>query len=51
MLTIAGVTLGVVVALLAHDVVLGVIAGASFIALAVSTLKLWTGGGTTHRHP
>jgi hypothetical protein len=51
-LTATGVVIGVLVAVLASDVVLGVIAGAAFIAIAVGLLRLWTGGGTPpSRHP
>jgi hypothetical protein len=45
-LTAIGVMTGVVVAVLASDVILGVIVGAAFIAIAVGLLRLWTGGGT-----
>lgn len=46
-----GVAIGVVVAILTSDVILGVIAGASFIALTVGLVRLWAGGGTRHpRH-
>jgi hypothetical protein len=44
-LTTAGVAIGILVAVLASDVILGVIAGASFIAIAVGLLRLWTGSG------
>jgi ABC-2 type transport system permease protein len=44
--TVAGVLLGIVVAVLSRDVIIGVIAGSLFIALTLSTLKLWIGGGT-----
>lgn len=51
-LTGIGVVIGVVVAVLASDVILGVIAGASFIAVAVGLVRLWVGAGTRHpRHP
>ena len=40
-----GSVIGIVVAVLASDVILGVIAGASFIAITVGMLRLWTGGG------
>jgi ABC-2 type transport system permease protein len=43
MLTLIGVVLGILVGVLTADVVLGVIAGASFIALTVQSVKLWTG--------
>ena len=50
--TAIGVVIGMVVAVLASDVILGVIAGAAFIAIAVGLLRLWTGGGTPRsRHP
>jgi len=42
-LTGIGVVLGAAVAMLTSDVILGVIAGAGFIALAVQMVKLWTG--------
>lgn len=42
-LTGVGVILGAVVAMLTSDVILGVIAGAGFIALTVQMVKLWTG--------
>ena len=42
-LTGVGVALGVAVAVLTSDVILGVIAGAGFIALTVQMVKLWTG--------
>jgi ABC-2 type transport system permease protein len=42
-LTGVGVILGAVVATLTSDVILGVIAGAGFIALTVQMVKLWTG--------
>ena len=37
-----GVALGVVVALLTSDVIVGVIAGAGFIAVATQMVNLWT---------
>ena len=47
-----GVLIGVVVAVLTSDVILGVIAGASFIAITVGLRRLWTGGGDPRpRHP
>jgi hypothetical protein len=50
-LTGIGVVIGVVVAILTSDVILGVIAGAAFIAIAVGLARLWVGGGTTRpRH-
>jgi hypothetical protein len=47
------VLIGVVVAVLTSDVILGVIAGAALVAIAVGFLRLWTGGGGDHRarHP
>ena len=45
-LTGTGVVIGVVVAMLTSDVILGVIAGASFIAIAVGLVRLWAGDGT-----
>ena len=45
-LTAIGVVIGVVVAMLTSDIILGVIAGASFIAIAVGLVRLWVGGGT-----
>jgi ABC-2 type transport system permease protein len=42
-LTGIGVVLGAAVGVLTSDVILGVIAGAGFIALAVQMVKLWTG--------
>lgn len=44
-LTLIGVALGVVVGLLTSDVILGVIAGAGFIAVTVQMVRLWTGHG------
>jgi ABC-2 type transport system permease protein len=38
-----GIALGVSVAVFTSDVILGVIAGAGFIAIAVQMVKLWTG--------
>jgi hypothetical protein len=49
-LTGTGVVIGVVVAVLASDVIRGVIAGAAFIAIAVGLLRLWAGGGTPRSH-
>ena len=47
-----GILIGVLVAVLSSDVILGVIAGASFIAVTVGLLRLWTGEGTRRpRHP
>jgi ABC-2 type transport system permease protein len=42
-LTGVGVVLGIAVAVLTSDVILGVIAGAGFIAVALQMVKLWTG--------
>jgi hypothetical protein len=51
-LTGIGVALGIVVAFMTEDVILGVLAGALFIAIALSMSRLWTGGNTTrHSHP
>jgi hypothetical protein len=44
-LTGTGVAIGILVAVVASDVILGVIAGASFIAVTVGLLRLWTGSG------
>jgi hypothetical protein len=44
-LTGIGIALGVIVAVLTSDVILGVIAGAGFLAVAIQMVKLWT------RHP
>ena len=41
-LTGAGVILGVAVAVFTHDVIVGVAAGAGFIAVATQMVKLWT---------
>ena len=46
-----GVLIGVVVGLATSDVILGVIAGASFVALSVGLRQLWTGGTPKPRHP
>lgn len=43
-LTGTGLVIGVIVAVIATDVILGVIAGASFIAITVGLVRLWTGG-------
>ncbi len=43
-LTGIGIAIGVIVAVLTSDVILGVIAGVSFIALTVGLVRLWTGG-------
>ena len=42
-LTGIAVALGVTVAILTSDVIIGVIAGAGFFAIAVQMVKLWTG--------
>jgi hypothetical protein len=50
--TAFGTLIGVVVAVLTSDVILGVIAGASFIAITAGLWRLWTGGGDPRtRHP
>jgi len=47
-LMLAGFVLGVGVGAATSDVIVGVIAGAGFIALTVQAFKLWTGhGGAT----
>ena len=38
-----GLVIGIAVAVLADDVILGVIAGATLIAVAGSAVKVWTG--------
>ena len=43
-LTGIGLAIGVIVAVITTDVILGVIAGASFIAITVGLVRLWTGG-------
>jgi hypothetical protein len=48
-LTGIGLTIGVVVAVLAGDVILGVTAGAAFIAITVGLVRLWTGGESPGR--
>lgn len=45
-LTGVGLAIGVVVAVLASDVILGVTAGAAFIAITVGLARLWTGSGS-----
>jgi hypothetical protein len=48
----AGVALGVLVAVLAHDVMIGVIVAAALIAIANQIVKLWTGhSDRTLHHP
>jgi ABC-2 type transport system permease protein len=42
-LTGTGIALGVTVAILTSDVIIGVIAGAGFIAITIQTVKLWAG--------
>ena len=49
-LTIIGLAVGVAVAMLTRDVIIGVIAGSSIVALAVSTRRLWR-GDARQRHP
>jgi len=51
-LTGAGVVLGVTVAVFTHDVIIGVTAGAGFIAVATQMVRLWsrrTGPPVAHR--
>ena len=51
-LVVVGFAIGILVAVLATDVILGVTAGASFIAVTVGGLRLWTGGGEERQpHP
>lgn len=50
-LTAVGVLIGVVVALLTSDVILGVIAGAGFIAIGVGLMRLWYGDTAHPRYP
>jgi hypothetical protein len=45
-LTGIGLAIGVVVAVLASDVILGVTAGAAFIAIMVGLARVWTGSGS-----
>jgi ABC-2 type transport system permease protein len=48
----AGVAIGVLVAVLSHDVMIGVIVGAAIIALTNQIVKLWTGhSDRTLHHP
>jgi len=42
-LTSVGIALGVTVAVFTSDVIMGVIAGAGFIAIAIQMVKLWAG--------
>ena len=44
-----GVLIGVVVAIATSDVILGVIAGASFVAIVTGFLRLWTGDGDSSK--
>jgi ABC-2 type transport system permease protein len=44
-LMVIGVAAGTVVAVLTSDVIVGVIVGASFVALSVQLVKLWSGQG------
>lgn len=48
-LTGIGLAMGVVVAVLASDVILGVTAGAAFVAITVGLARLWTGSGSPGR--
>jgi hypothetical protein len=48
-LTGIGLAIGVVVAVLASDVILGVTAGAAFVAITVGLARLWTGSGSPGR--
>ena len=51
-LWVVGLLIGMIVGLATDDVILGVIAGASFVAVSLGLLRLWTGGGTARvRHP
>jgi ABC-2 type transport system permease protein len=48
----AGVALGVLVAVLSHDVMIGVIVGAALVAVTNQIVKLWTGhNDQTLHHP
>jgi hypothetical protein len=49
-LTGLGLAIGVVVAVLASDVIRGVMVGAVFIAITVGVARLWTGGGNSRPH-
>ena len=42
-LTGIAVALGIAAAVLSSDVIIGVIAGAGFLAISVQMIKLWTG--------
>jgi ABC-2 type transport system permease protein len=50
-LTGVGVALGVTVAVCTSDVIMGVIAGAGFIAIAIQMVKLWGGHPDRPGHP
>jgi hypothetical protein len=49
-LTGIGIALGATVAVLTSDVILGVIAGAGFIAVAIQMVKLWARPGPPVAH-
>ena len=49
-LTGIGIALGATVAVLTSDVILGVIAGAGFIAVAIQMAKLWARPGPPVAH-
>jgi hypothetical protein len=49
-LTGIGIVIGIVVAALTSDVIIGVIAGAGFIAVSVGLARLWFGGGSPRPH-
>ena len=51
MLTVLGVVLGITVAVITADVIIGVIAGASFTALTVQSVKLWIGADRRRQAP
>ena len=47
-----GILVGLGVGVVTEDVILGVIGGASFIAIFVGLIRLWSGDGTPRaRHP
>jgi hypothetical protein len=46
-----GMVIGVIVAVLTSDVILGVIAGSIFIAITAGLARLWAGGTRRPRHP
>jgi hypothetical protein len=48
---IVGAVVGVVVALTADDVILGVGVGAALVAICVGLGRLWVGDSTRPRHP